>query len=142
MNFPNDRIMRSNIRIDHYRTKPYDPSRNIPMLKKEYDKGNASARIKFYYGKELADNGNWDEALPVLEEVVQKGEGFVDNLTVACIRLSRFYYHIKKDLNSAKMYALRGIHFNSGYAENYVTLGEVFQEENSFDILFILYKLL
>lgn len=140
MCFPHERIMRTNIKIDHYRTKPYDPSRNIPMLKKEYDKGNASARIKFYYGKELADNGNWNEAVPVLEEVVQKGDGFVDNLTVACTRLSRYYFHMNKNLNNAKMYALRGIHFNSGYAENYVTLGEIFQEENNIDVAIKYYK--
>jgi len=140
MCYPHDRIMRTNINIDHYRTKPYDPGRNIPMLKKEYDKGNPSARIKFYYGKELADNNNWNDALPVLEEFVQKGEGFVDNLTVACIRLSNYYFKVKKDFNNAKMYALRGIHFGSAYAENYVCLGEIFQEENNTDIAIKYFK--
>jgi GT2 family glycosyltransferase/tetratricopeptide (TPR) repeat protein len=128
MNMDGQRVNRFPIRIDHYRTKPYDPNRNLTLLEQEYEKGGCSTRIKFYYGKELADNGNYEKAIPVLEDYVNTGQGFVDNLTVACIRLSRYYYHINKEPDVAKRYALRGIGFNSQYAEHYVMIGDIYAD--------------
>jgi len=135
----NMRIKRFDIKIDHYRDRPFDPARNLTLLKQEYDKGNASARIAFYYGKELADVGQWDVALPVLEEFVNKGEGFVDNLTVGCIRLSRYYLD-KGDKEAARNYAMLGIRFNGIYAENHVTLGNIKELEGDIDDAVRYYK--
>lgn len=126
------RIKRFDIRIDHYRDRPYDPARNLTLLKKEYDKGDPSPRTAFYYGKELADVGRWDEAVPVLEKFVAKAEGFVDNLTVACIRLSRYYFD-RKEWDAARNYAMNGIRFNSIYAENFVTLAELDERQGRID---------
>lgn len=133
INMDGQRIERFPIRIDHYRTKPYDPNRNLSLLKQEYDKGGCSTRIKFYYGKELADNGNYDKAVPVLEDYVNIGQGFIDNLSVACIRLSRYYYHINRDLEAAKRYALKGIGFNSDYAEHFVMIGDIYAEKGEYE---------
>ena len=133
------RIKRFDIKVDHYRDRPYDPKRNLTLLKQEYDKGNASARIAFYYGKELADVGRWDEALPVLEKFVAKAEGFVDNLTVACIRLSRYYVD-RGNPDAARNYAMNGIRFNSIYAENHVTLAELDEKEGKIDQAITYYK--
>lgn len=133
------RIKRFDIKIDHYRDRPYDPARNLVMLKKEYDKGNASARIAFYYGKELADVGRWDEALPVLEKFVRKGEGFVDNLTVGCVRLSRFYMD-RGDRESARTFAMLGIRYNAIYAENFVMLGAIKEMDGDEDEAIRYYK--
>lgn len=134
------RIGRYPIRIDHYRTKPYDPDRNLKLLEEEYKKPNCSTRIKFYYGKELADNGNYDAAVPVLENYVNEGKGFNDNLTVACIRLSRYHFHAKRDFEAAKRYALKGISFNPGYAEHYVMVGDIYFETNDIENAVKFYK--
>lgn len=132
-------IKRFDIKIDHYRDRPYDPARNLTLLKQEYDKGNPSARIAFYYGKELADVGKWDEAVPVLEKFIAKGDGFVDNLTVGCIRMSR-YYMDKNDRESARNYAMLGIRFNAIYAENFVTLGNLKELDGKPDEAIDFYK--
>lgn len=121
---------KDDIYIHHYRTKPFDPERNLTLLKKAYDSEKVTPRIRFYYGKELADNGNWIEAVPVLEDYIDRGEGFQDNLAVACIKLSRYYYSQKK-VNDAKATAMKGIHFNRGYAENYVLLGDAYWDQGS-----------
>ena len=128
MSVPPQKIKRTHFRIDHYRVKSFDPNRNLSLLKKEYDKGNCSTRIQFYYGKELSDAGRWEEAIPVLEDYVNKGKGYRDNQTVACIRLSKHYYENGR-LSDAKNMALKGIRFNSIYAENYVTVGTIYQKE-------------
>jgi len=126
------RISRLDIKIDHYRNRPYDPKRNLTLLKQEYDTGAASARIAFYYGKELADIGKWEEAVPVLEKFVARGEGFVDNLTVGCIRLAN-YYMKQGNKEAARNYAMLGIRFNGIYAENHVVLGLIAEEEGRED---------
>jgi len=140
MNIDGQRVERFPIKVDHYRTKPYDPNRNLSLLKQEYESGNCSTRIKFYYGKELADNGNYEAAIPVLEDYVEKGQGFVDNLSVACVRLSRFYYHAKRDFETAKRFALRGISFNPAYAEHYVMVGDVYMESSEVQSAIRYYK--
>lgn len=133
------RISRVDIKIDHYRNRPYDPKRNLTLLKQEYDTGKASARIAFYYGKELADVGKWDEAVPVLEKFVAKGDGFVDNLTVGCIRLANHYMR-KRDSESARNYAMLGIRYNGIYAENHVVLGMIAEQEGREDEAVTYYK--
>jgi len=134
------RLERFPIHIDHYRTKPYDPNRNLKLLEQEYKKDSCSTRFKFYYGKELADNRRYDEAIPILEEYVSNGKGFIDNLSVACTRLSRYYYHIKKDFEAAKRYALKGIGFNSMYAEHFVVVGDIYAEKSEFESAIRYYK--
>lgn len=121
-----NKIKRVDIKIDHYRMKPFNPKRNLSLLQKIYEKGEASPRIKFYYGKELSDNNEWERSVPILEEYVNEGKDFRDNMTVACIRLSKYYFD-KKDYETSKAYALRGVRFNQIYAENYVTLGAIYE---------------
>jgi glycosyltransferase involved in cell wall biosynthesis len=139
LDVPANRIKRFNINIDHYRIKMHNPARNIEALKKVYESGECSERIKFYYGKELADFGMWDKAVTVLEPYIKKGADFADNLTTACIKLSKYYFE-KADYSSAKSYALKGIRFNSIYAENYVVLGNIFEHENDMDTAASYYK--
>jgi glycosyltransferase involved in cell wall biosynthesis/tetratricopeptide (TPR) repeat protein len=140
MDMGGKRIGRFPIKIDHYRVKPYDPNRNLSLLEQEYKRDTCSERIKFYYGKELADNGDFDKAVPVLEKYVDNGKDFFDNLTVACIRLSRYYYHIKRDFDTAKLYASKGVGFNNMYAENFVMIGDVYYEKNDIESSIKYYK--
>lgn len=139
LDVPPGRLARFHIRVDHYRIKAHNPARNIEALKKVYDTGTSSERIKFYYGKELADFGMWDKAVEVLEPYIKDGKDFADNLTTACIRLSRHYLE-KGVLDKAKTYALTGIRFNSIYAECYVILGNIFEQENDTDTAIAYYK--
>ena len=139
MDVPPEKILRTKIRIEHYRSKPYEPSRNLDALRKAYDGGKCSPRLKFYFGKELSDCGYWNEAIPILEKYIEEAADFRDNMTVACIRLSKFYYD-GKNYSAAKIYAMKGIRFNSIYAENYVTLGTIFEIENDTESAASYYK--
>lgn len=125
--------------IEHWRTKSFDINRNLDILKEEYNNGVCTPRIKFYYGKELADSGKWEEAIPVLEDCINSGEGFKDNLAIASIKLSRYYYSKRND-EAAKAIALKGISYSSGYAENYVMLGDVYWDQREAETAIRYYK--
>lgn len=139
LDVPPHKIKRFPINVDHYRMRVHNPARNIEALKKVYESGTCSERIKFYYGKELADCGMWEKAVSVLEPYIKTGADFADNLTTACIRLARYYID-KGDNASAKTYALKGVRFNGIYAENYVILGSIFEQENDPDTAASYYK--
>jgi GT2 family glycosyltransferase/tetratricopeptide (TPR) repeat protein len=118
-------------KVDHYRMKPFNPERNLSILKEQYEKPEPSPRTKFYYGKELMDTGDWAKGLEVLEEYINKGDGYRDNLTVASIKVSRHYFS-ENDLDKSKTFAMKGIGFNPGYAENFVVLGDIHQRRGDF----------
>jgi glycosyltransferase involved in cell wall biosynthesis len=139
MDVPPEKMLKTKIQIQHYRTKPYDPNRNLDALRIAYGDGSCSPRLKFYFGKELSDCGYWEEAVPVLEKYIEEAADFRDNQTVACIRMSKYYFD-KNEFATAKTYAMKGIRFNSIYAENYVTLGTIFEIENDFDSAASYYK--
>lgn len=64
--------MAPNWTVDHRRTaKDYekDFSRNVSMLEAAAKKGELPPRLKFYYGKELADKGRFQEAYVWLDQV-------------------------------------------------------------------------
>ena len=119
-------------KVCHKRMKPFDPIRNLSILKEQYDRPDVSARTMFYYGKELADTGDWEEGLKVLERFMDRAEGFRDNLAVAAIKVSRYYFS-KGELDKSKTYAMKGIHFNPVYAENYVVIGDILMQQGDFD---------
>jgi len=130
----------SEIAIDHYRSKPFNPERNLSILAEEYKKSNCSGRTKFYYGKELFDIQRYIEALPVLEDYLSKdNDDFVDNKCVACIKLSTYYY-VQKNIDACRNYAMKGMRFNPNYAENYVTMGDTYSDDNKIDTAIEYYK--
>jgi GT2 family glycosyltransferase/tetratricopeptide (TPR) repeat protein len=139
MDVPPNKILKTKIKIEHYRTRAYDPSRNLDALRLAYKDGKCSPRLKFYFGKELSDCGYWEESVKVLEPYIEEAADFRDNMTVACIRLSKYYYE-NKNYSAAKTYSMKGIRFNSIYAENYVTLGVIFEIENDLDSAASYYK--
>lgn len=130
----------SEIAVQHYRVKPFNPERNLSILAEEYKKSNCSGRTKFYYGKELFDIQKYAEALPVLENYLSKdNDDFVDNKCVASIKLSTYFY-VQRNVDACRNYAMKGIRFNPNYAENYVTMGDTYSDENKIDTAIEYYK--
>lgn len=125
-NLPN--LHRHDISVEHMREKEYNASRNLEILEKVYNEGKASPRIKFYYGKDLIDSGNFDKALKVFNEYLSGPTDFDQNKAVACIRLAEAYL-AKQDESAAVMYARRGMMFNDSYAELYFILGDYYQRQ-------------
>lgn len=136
---PPFRSKEENIPIDHYRVKEFDPARNLTILEKEYNKPNCSARIKFYYGKDLAESGMWDKSLPILTDLINSGEGFSDNLAVACVKVAGFYLD-KGNFDLVKYFSFKGIGFSSKYAEFFLYLGDIFKKEGDEEIAIKYYK--
>lgn len=122
------------VSVDHYRIKPFNPDRNLSILKEQYEAKNPgpSPRTKFYYGKELMDTLNFEEGLKVLEDFLNDNQGYRDNLAVASIKVSRYYF-ANGDFDKSKSFAMTGIMHNSNYAENYVVLGDISQRSGDYE---------
>ena len=128
------------IKVDHYREREFNPDRNIKLLKTEFDKGSPSPRVCFYYGKELIESGvNKELGVQILQDLIESEKGFIDNLTVASIRVANYYMGLG-DRDKAKTYAMRGIVFNNGYAENYVILGNIARDSGDYSTAIHYYK--
>jgi tetratricopeptide (TPR) repeat protein len=136
---PHFRVHRETISIDHYRCKPFDPERNLSVLRAEFENPGCSTRIQFYYGKELFELQRYDEGIPVLERLIESGDGFRDNLCVACIKLAAYYF-AKNDYNRAINYSVTGIYHNPSYAEPYVILGDVYRKTGDSEGAILFYK--
>jgi len=119
-------VRRSDIAVDHWRTREYDPDRNITISKKVYESGKASPREKFYYGKDLIEAGRTQEAVPVLVEYLGGPTDFNDNKVIACLRLARF--HLDKGNRSKQVEFLRkATTYSESFAEVYFYLGEYYE---------------
>lgn len=123
-------VTKNDIFVDHYRIKPFNPDRNIEILRKCYNE-NPTPRIKFYFGKDLCGAG-YIEGIKILEEFVRDGNGSIDDIVSACITLIHHYFAIK-EYQICKNYALLGISLNKQYAELYCLLSDIYKQENNFD---------
>jgi glycosyltransferase involved in cell wall biosynthesis len=99
--------------------------RNISILTRNCLRDNDPA-LRFYLGISYYDIKNFDIAIPVLSDYVEKGEGSPDFLAYGCLKLARFYMYnletgaIEPDtVNMGLQYAIKGIKFSQKYAELY-----------------------
>jgi glycosyltransferase involved in cell wall biosynthesis/tetratricopeptide (TPR) repeat protein len=132
-------IKRLDICIEHRRTRAYDPQRNLQISRKAYQEGTASVRTKFYFGKDLIESGNYEEAIPVLEDYLSGPTDFVDNKAVACIRLAQYYKGVGK-AEEHEAYIRKGLSYNNKYAEFHLFLGDIYQDKGETDLAIECYE--
>lgn len=118
------RLDRPDICINHRRIRKYDSGRNLAILKKLYDEGKASPRLKFYYAKDLFDSGERQVSLQVLNEYLVGETDFCQNKAIACLRMAQ-YCQEEKDTSAAERFWNAAIAFCPDYAEPYYYLGKV-----------------
>jgi glycosyltransferase involved in cell wall biosynthesis len=116
-----------------------DKSRNIKILDdiKARD-GDLPTRLKFYYGKELYENGNPQKAIWAFEEVLKCSDlEFHDRVLAyqyASYSAFQCAQHIKEEnkqeimnlLNLALNFAIEGIKIEPSRAEFFVTCGDIY----------------
>jgi glycosyltransferase involved in cell wall biosynthesis len=120
---------RPDIIIHHRRTRAYDPSRNLSILKKVYDSGKASARNAFYYAKDLFENGFQEEAVGIFEKYLQNdGCDYYQNMAVACFRMAE-YCNAHKDIKGEIKWLQKSLTISTEYAEPYYKMGVLFEDK-------------
>ncbi|MBQ7226975.1 MAG: glycosyltransferase family 2 protein [Clostridia bacterium] len=73
---PFGRVTYSDVEIDHAKLKPGNPWRNLHIYQKKLSEGaQLDSRNKLYYGRELADNRLYSDAIHVLEDCLSSATG-------------------------------------------------------------------
>lgn len=89
------RILPSGINILHRWDPPttgeVSETRNLRILRREYESGVRDSRTLFYYANTLRDCQKWDEAISVYREYLDRNEGWHDEKVFAHLYLARCY---------------------------------------------------
>lgn len=102
-----------------------DPGRNLRILRKAVVQYPQDARLQFYFGRELANGGFFEEAVRVLEDYLTKDGPHYDRVN-AYLSLAGASLNAGK-VESAIEACRRGIQFDYRWADFYVLLGEIYQ---------------
>ena len=97
-------IAYKDISIEHKKTRPSEPKRNLKIFQKMINEGiEFDARQQFYYGRELYYNNQNIEAITALEEFLIREDAWAENQIDACKLLGTLYlkqFNHKKALDS------------------------------------------
>lgn len=89
---PRGNILWRDIPIEHRKTGPGSPGRNLAILEARLAAGLPfDPRQQYYYGRELFDNRRYGEAAQALADFLDEGRGWVENNIEACYLLSQCY---------------------------------------------------
>lgn len=98
---PKGQVLYSEIAVTHRKERIADPRRNLRIYEKELAAGkNLSPRDQFYYARELTYHGRDQDAIAVLEQLLEKGEGWLENLLEGCRLLSECYQRLGEEQRS------------------------------------------
>lgn len=85
---PRGNVVHSDVSVFHKKIRPAEAGRNLKIFQKMLADGKTpDERQKFYYARELFDNGLYDAAVTAYSEFLN-GDGWVENKICACRDLS------------------------------------------------------
>lgn len=130
---PSGKIGYSDAAVSHRKLHVKDPERNLRIYEAHLAKGTPfSPRDWFYYGRELADRGQYEKAERVLQDFLDSDRGWVENCREAC----RYLYQCRKELGK-KQEAFRGLlaglSLGAPDGELCCLLGDWFLEEKNWE---------
>jgi len=117
----------TNVVVTHMRSEAelvQDHGRNLKLLRKAAEQYPDDQRMKFYFAKELINDGKAEEAVKIFEEYLQKGD-WHENRVNALLFLAIGYWKLGKE-DKAIETCLKGIHFDPRWAEYYCTIGQIY----------------
>jgi len=121
----NGNIVYSPIKIFHDPKKKKDALRNLSLYEKQKEKNILfTARDLYYYGKELYEHKEYQKALSVLKQVLNKN-AWIEYKIGACEILGRIYQILKDKENALLMY-FQSFLYDKPRAEICCCIGECF----------------
>jgi glycosyltransferase involved in cell wall biosynthesis len=104
-------------------------SRNLRILKRQYEAGDKGSRTLFYLANSYRDCGMWPEAITTYHEYLATGGGWHDEQVFARLYLARCHrFHGQLELARAE--AFRGLALDSRFSEFYMELAYLGQISN------------
>lgn len=115
--------------VYHDKLKHGSSTRNLDILAK--NKETLSTRLKYYYARELKDNGKTQDAILAYEDFLSENGYFEDCIT-ACYDLAECYSKFG-DYKSAVNSALKGLSYNGLNAKLCCKLGDIYFEQFNYE---------
>ena len=123
---PRGKIVYGTAAVTHRKTGPGDPDRNLRIFQALLDRGTPlSPREQYYYARELTYHGRDEEAICVLEQFLDSGEGWVENELDACRILSQCFQRLGKEENAFRA-LVRALRYGPPRGELCCDLGQFF----------------
>jgi glycosyltransferase involved in cell wall biosynthesis len=120
----------TDIAVEHRKIKQNAVGRNLDIFRKHLAKGNVlSARLHFYFARELMYNNLTAEAVREFEDFLDSGEGWSENCLSACRDLS-YCYESLHEIPKALDAALKGFRYARPRAELLCRIAELFLLQN------------
>ena len=95
---PSGKIFYSDIQVEHRKAKAGDSGRNLRIYENMKLQGEAfDSRDLYYYGRELMFHRMYKKGAEVLEDFLQRTDGWVENRIDATRQLAACYYAIGED---------------------------------------------
>ena len=129
---PFGKTVLSDISVEHRKIKTNPPRRNLKIFEKIVrEHGELSPRMRYYYGRELKDNGKYKKAARVFRVFLKSKEGWFENNISACRDLATCYVKLG-EREKAKRSLLESFTFAPPRAEVCCELAALFMEENKY----------
>jgi len=112
--------------------KPSKKNRNIKIYQKIIkEKQQLSPRGKYYYARELKDNGRYKQAIKYFNLFLDEGKGWIEDNIAACFNLAIIYRHLNQ---SEKIFEslVKSFKYDTPRPEICCLLGYYFSDKNLF----------
>lgn len=130
---PCGKIVYMDIPIEHRKKTKIDGDRNLRIYEKMKSNGEwFDSRSLYYYGRELYSHGKYEEAGKILEEFLDRPDGWVENCIDATRQLAYCYYGMKME-KEALGSLLRGLEYDVPRGETCCDLGRHFFDRGRYN---------
>lgn len=134
------KIKKSDVSVSHLKGSVKERGRNLKIFIRQFAKGmTPNDRQKFYFARELTDNGLYDTACSAYEYFLQ-GNGCIEDKISACRDLA--YCHRFCGRNENRLFWLfKSFEFGEPKPEICCDIGDVFREHGNYEQAIFWYRL-
>lgn len=137
---PSGKIVYSDIRVEHHKIKAPDSGRNLRIYEEmERAKETFDSRALYYYGRELLYHRKYEKAADMLEQFLNRPDGWIENRIDAARKLAACY-----DAAGEKGRVLRSLfrafEYDVPRGETCCDLGRYFMDRGKYDQAVFWYK--
>lgn len=130
----------SDIAVRHEKMKQGDPGRNLRIYEKMLAQGEAlEPRHRYYYARELFANGRDEEAIALLDAIIDDENTWVENRIEACRDLSLCYLRAQ-NLDRALLSLARSFALGGPRAEICCDMGGIWLDRGRYEDAIFWYK--
>ena len=137
---PFGKIERLNISIEHQKTHFKNSDRNINIYKKILKTRQLNPREQYYYGRELFDHKKYKQCIKVLNNFIDSGKGWVENIIDSCYIISKCYFNLNYPEKQLQ-YLLKTFNYDTPRSNITCMIGDYFLLKQNYNLSIYWYLL-